>query len=144
MKTQLALVRITKAVRRLEHTTGPRARKTARAEMLAALRSMKTAMNTDYPAVKKPKMQFAAAYVEIKPHKDSLRFAQIQKAGIRVVTREIAAERITRYYAPRWAVEAPPDTTLKRLKEARRSVKVRKALSALASIVGRDGTGSGK
>jgi hypothetical protein len=141
-KLKRSLQHLEREAKRLKDEQGRIARRNTRRNVLEALRDVRSALDEEYPVEKKERrptkrrsaFKMPENFSEIS--KETKRFGQLIKAGIRIRVRkkETTISNIEWYYAPTWAVFAPPDTTIEQLKKARRSKTERDALTTLGVL----------
>lgn len=161
-RTKKAIAALTRETRRLDKVYTDQskqrlARTNARRNVLAAIRRLRLAVDDEYPVARKErkmaprhKKKTATGRADVIAKKldlvpcdqSTMRFAQLQRAGVKIHWLTVSAEEsggatydYLAPYAPRWAVEAPADTTISVLRKARRSEMERRALRTLAACV---------
>jgi hypothetical protein len=145
-RLERSLDELQRQAKRLSEDQGRIARRNARNAVLEALRACRSALDREFPLEKKPvkrrkkrsaqrrEEEFQRNWAPIVASTE--RFVQIQRAGIKVIARNDvnATTPTTRWFAPRWAVFAPPGTTVEELRRARRSPTERKALLTMGTL----------
>jgi hypothetical protein len=146
-KLKKSISHLERETKKLKDEQGRVARRNARRNVLEALRSVRSALDAEYPVEKKESAKrrkqskgIPANFSEIQPN--TVRFGQLLKAGIRLKhiapTNKPEDDTTTRnrgrWYGPTWAVFAPPDTTIEQFKKARRSTTERDALATLGRL----------